>query len=186
MKKYYLDSSSTALLLIDYQERLYPAISGKKKLLKPLKILIHSAKYFEMPVYVTEQYPQVLGETLPEIKSWLKDCNTYYWEKTAFNAFIPEVQKQIKSDQIKNLIIAGIETHICVFQTVRALLKNNYSVFLADDAVGSIERRHKNNAIELMRDMGAIVSNSQSMAYDLLKDSKNPNFKAISNLLKEE
>jgi len=185
VEKYYLDSNGTALLLIDYQERLYPAISGKKKLLKPLKTLIHSAKYFEMPIYVTEQYPQGLGETLPEIKLWLEDCNTHYWEKTAFNAFLPEVQKQIEADQIKNLIIAGIETHICVFQTVRDLLKNNYSVFLAADAVGSIDKKNKNNAIELMRDMGAVISNSQSMAYDLLKDSKNPNFKAISNLLKE-
>lgn len=185
MKQYYLESERTALFLIDMQDKLYPAIADKENLLKPLKILINLAKIFDMPIYITEQYPRGLGETLPEIKTWIENGDIHYWEKTAFNAYLPEVEAQIKKDEVKNFIVTGIEAHICVLQTVRELLNNQFNVFLVEDAVGSRDNQHKNNAVNLMREMGAVISNSESIAYDLLKDSKHPDFKTISNILKE-
>lgn len=182
MKKFFLDSKNTALFFIDVQEKLAPAIFEFSTLKKPLNTLLTTAKAFKLPIYVTEQYPKGLGEILKEFKILLKDAK--FWEKTSFTALLPEVLEQIKSDGVEKLIVCGIETHVCVYQTVRDLVKEGFTVYLASDAVGSRSIDNKKNALKLMSDMGAIISNSETIAYDLLKDSKDKKFKEISQVLK--
>ncbi len=184
MKKYYLNDKSTALFFIDVQEKLAPAIHEISSMKKPLLTLIKTAQVFKMPIYLTEQYPRGLGKTLDEYSDLLRDKSVKYWEKTCFSALLPEILDQIKEDGVDTIIVCGVESHICVFQTVRDLLKEGFTVHLAADAVGSRSLDNKNTALALMREMGAIITNSETIAYDLLKDSKSENFKVISDTLK--
>ncbi|NLJ71327.1 MAG: isochorismatase family protein [Clostridiaceae bacterium] len=184
MEKYYLDQKSTGLFLIDIQTKLFPAIYRHETLVQPTNTLITTAELFDLPIYVTEQYPKGLGPTIPEHKPELEKLEANFWEKTSFTACLPEIIEKIKADDLKTLIIAGIETHVCIFQTTRDLLRLGYNVYLAADAVGSRDIENKNNALDLMSDMGAVISNSETIAFDLLKDSKAPQFKAISNAVK--
>lgn len=184
MDKYYLNSNKTALFLIDIQERMVPVIYQHELLVKPTNTLITLAKEFNLPIYVTEQYPNGLGATIPEHKNQLEELSAHFWEKTSFTGCLPEIVKKIKEDQIDTLIIAGVETHICVFQTVRDLLKLGLNVHLAADAVGSRDPENRKIALKLMSNMGAIISNSETIAFDIMKDAKAPQFKAISNAVK--
>lgn len=184
MDKYYLNPKTTGLFLIDFQIRMVPAIYEHETLIKPTNTLITTAELFGLPIYVTEQYPKGLGETIPEHKTRLEELKANFWEKTSFTACLPEIMEKINEDKIDTLIIAGIEAHVCVFQTARDLLKLGYNVYLAADAVGSRDPKNKRNILDLMSDMGAVISNSETIAFDLLKDAKAPQFKAISNAVK--
>lgn len=184
MEKYYLNQKTTGLFLIDIQTRMVPAIYQHEALVKPTNTLITTAESFNLPIYVTEQYPKGLGPTIPEHKSKLEKLEANFWEKTSFTACLPEVLEKLKADNIKTLIIAGVETHVCIFQTARDLLRMGYNVYLAADAVGSRDPENKKNALDLMSAMGAVISNSETIAFDLLKDAKAPQFKEISNAVK--
>ncbi|NLM19595.1 MAG: isochorismatase family protein [Clostridiaceae bacterium] len=184
MDKYYLNQNKTGLFLIDIQTKLIPAIYQHEALVKPTNTLITTAELFNLPIYVTEQYPKGLGPTIPEHMSKLEKLEANFWEKTSFTACLPEIIEKFKSDKIDTLIIAGVETHVCVFQTARDLLRLDYNVYLASDAVGSRDPENKKNVLDLMSDMGAVISNSETIAFDLLKDAKASQFKAISNAVK--
>lgn len=184
MDKYYLDRKTTGLLLIDIQTKMVPAIYQHETMIKPTNTLITTAELFDLPIYVTEQYPKGLGPTIPEHKPELEELKANFWEKTSFTACLPELMEKIKADKINSLIIAGVETHVCVFQTTRDLLRLDYNVHIAADAVGSRDPENKKNALELMSGMGAVISNSETIAFDLLKDAKASQFKAISNAVK--
>ncbi|HHU52864.1 MAG TPA: hydrolase [Clostridiaceae bacterium] len=184
MNKYYLDPKTTGLLLIDIQTKMMPAIYMHESLVKPTNTLIKTAELFNLQVYVTEQYPKGLGPTIPEHKEELEKIEANFWEKTSFTACIPEIMDKLKADGINTLIIAGAETHVCVYQTTRDLLQMGYNVYLAEDALGSRDPENKKNALDLMSNMGAVISNSETIAFDLLKDAKAPQFKAISNAVK--
>lgn len=184
MDKYYLNAEKTALLLIDIQEKMLPAIYQKETLLKPTKTLITTAEVFKLPVLVTEQYPQGLGATIPELKVRLDQVKANFWAKTSFSACLPEIMIQILNHKIDTILIAGIESHVCVFQTTRDLLRDNYNVHIVADAVGSRDPENKKIALQLMAEMGAVITNSETVAFDLLKDAKAEQFKVISNALK--
>ncbi len=104
MDKYYLNAEKTALLLIDIQEKMLPAIYQKETLLKPTKTLITTAEVFKLPVLVTEQYPQGLGATIPELKVRLDQVKANFWAKTSFSACLPEIMKQILNHKIVKTI----------------------------------------------------------------------------------
>lgn len=184
MEKFLLKDKKAALLLIDIQEKLAPAIEGFQDMEKPISILIETAKLFNLPIYITEQYPQGLGHTLDFVMRRFKDTPVFLREKTAFNALLPDILTDLQDKQIKTLIIAGIETHVCVYQTVRDLRLNGFEVMLAADAVGSRTAVNKENGLRLMHDLGAVISNTETIVFDLLQDSENPHFKAISRLIK--
>lgn len=182
MKKFTLDNQNTVLMVIDIQERLVPAMKVANKVIENTNILIAAAKEFNMPIITTEQYPRGLGNTVPELKDHI-DSN-YLFEKISFTAYTEDVKLALEKFGRKKIIITGMETHICVFQTIRALLAEGYDVFIASDAVCSRTKENYLNGLELIRDMGAVVSNTETIVFDLLKEAGTPEFKVLSKLIK--
>ncbi|MDD3267695.1 MAG: isochorismatase family protein [Syntrophomonadaceae bacterium] len=182
MNKYKLERDNTALIVIDLQERLMGAMQDREKVFKNTRILLDTAQQFNMPVVVSEQYPRGLGKTVDEIKEKLADY--HYLEKLDFSLFNEQGRQLLQSLHKKTFIVTGSETHVCVFQTVRDLLEAGYHVHLVRDAVCSRFDENYRNALDLMRDMGAVVSNTETIVFDLLQAAGTPDFKVISPLIK--
>jgi nicotinamidase-related amidase len=182
LEKYYLDREETALLIIDIQEKLMPAIINGNMLINKTSVLIDTANHMNIPILVTEQYPKGLGSTVEELDKNLGDAIKY--SKTSFTCCSNEILNQLIGTKVKRIIITGAEAHVCVFQTVRDLLQQGFFVFVAEDAVGSRTEDNYKNAIALMREMGAVISNTETILFDLLKESGTPEFKALVKLVK--
>ena len=182
MNKFTLDKDNCVLMVIDIQEKLVPAMQKVHKVIKNTRTLIATAKEFNIPIITTEQYPKGLGKTVTELQS-LVDPN-YLFEKVSFTAYTPQVKGLLQSLNKKKIIIVGMETHVCVFQTIRDLLTDGYEVFLACDAVCSRKKTNYKNAISLISNMGAVVTNTETIIFDLLKEAGTPEFKALSKLIK--
>ena len=178
-----LTVENTVLVLIDFQERLFPVMHDKDKLLKNVLKLVEGAKVLEIPIVMTEQYPKGLGPTLPGIKALLPDSNPV--EKVCFNccdegAFC----KSLEALKRRQVLIAGIEAHICVYQTAMALSRDGYEVQVVGDCVSS--RDPENRLVSLFR-MGAagVSPTTVEMAlFELLKVASGDKFKQISNIVK--
>lgn len=182
MKKFTLNREDTVLFIIDIQERLVPVMKYKDKVINNNLILLNAAKEMDIPVIYTEQYPKGLGATVEELVVLLENGSKY--EKVCFTAYIDDVKKKLLELGRKKVLITGMETHVCVFQTVRDLLSDGYEVFVLKDAVASRTKMNYLNGLELMANMGAVITNTETVAFDLLKTSGTPEFKVISKLIK--
>lgn len=182
MDKFTLFKEDTVLMVIDIQERLVPAMKYGKKVIENTNILVSIAKDLEIPIVVTEQYPRGLGPTVSEIKDNLGEAPIY--EKISFTAYTEEVANELKKLGKKKIIITGMETHVCVMQTVRGLIADGYQVFLVGDAVSSRGKENYRNGLALMSAMGAVVTNTESVFFDLMKEAGSPLFKKLSKLIK--
>lgn len=182
MEKYILRKEDSLLLVIDIQEKLLPTMESKKSLVKNTLMLAETARTLSVPVIITEQYPKGLGPTVPEIKQSLSDAPVI--EKVTFSGWIPELESRLIEFGRKQIVVVGMETHVCVFQTVRDLLVKGYRVFAVSDAVSSRKKTHYRNAIALIREMGAVVTNTETVFFDWLKMAGTPEFKALAPLLK--
>ncbi|NLY45403.1 MAG: hydrolase [Tissierella sp.] len=182
MDKYTLNREDTVLMVIDIQERLAPVMKYKDQVIKNTNILITAAKEMDFPIIVTEQYPKGLGRTVPELIDLVDKSNIY--SKNSFSAYTDEVKEALKSLGKKKILITGMETHVCVFQTVRDLLKEEYQVYLVRDAVSSRTKVNFLNALDLMKSMGAVITNTETTVFDLLKVSGTPEFKLMSKMIK--
>lgn len=172
------------LIVIDMQARLSGAMppEAMQQAIKHCGILVQAANLLNVPVIVTEQYPQGLGETLPEIKQHLGAIKPI--EKTAFSAAsVPKFNQQLHRDQ-SQLILTGMESHICVLQTALDLIKANKQVFIVEDAVISRNANNKSNAIARMRDAGCIITNTESLVFEWLGNAQHSAFKVISQLIR--
>lgn len=178
-----LNQEDSALLIIDVQEKLLNAVFNKEIILKNSKILATVSELLNIPTVITEQYPKGLGETIAEIKSAVKtDCN---FEKVDFNALTDKtLLKKLKQFKKKQIILFGIETHICVHQTASALIDYGFDVILAKDACGSRSEFEYNAAIEDMKSYGVNIKSTEMIIFELLKSAKHPNFKEIQALIK--
>ena len=183
MKKYMLNKEDALLFIIDIQDRLVPVMKYGKKVIKNNVILIEASKELGIPVILTEQYPRGLGSTVYEIEEKL-DSNSKKFEKTSFTGYTDEVKQALEESGKKKIIITGMETHVCVFQTVRDLLDNGYEVFIVRDGVASRKKDNFFNALELMKSMGAVIMDTETILFDLLKTAGTPEFKVLSNLIK--
>ncbi len=174
----------TALVVIDLQEKLLPAIQGKERVLDNALLLLKTAEVLGLPVVLTTQYARGLGQTVPEVVAAAPGSKPL--DKTSFGcfgdaAFLDRLAALAGRDQ---LLVAGIETHICVAQTVLGALALGYAVHVAADAVGS--RTDENRAIGLarMERAGAVLSSAEMALYELLGRSDGAAFKRILPLLK--
>ena len=135
-----------------------------------------------MKAIVTEQYPKGLGKTVSEVSNNLEGSVTY--EKTSFSGCTSEVTSALKGLGRRRIIITGMETHVCVFQTTRDLLAQGYQVFVVGDAVCSRTKGNYLNGLSLMSSMGAVVTNTETVFFDLMKQAGTPLFKELSKLIK--
>lgn len=182
MDKYILNKEDSLILVIDIQERLKPAMEQGDRVVKNTKILLESSKLMDIPVIVTEQYPRGLGNTLKEILEVREELEVF--EKNSFTGCISSVNHRLEELGKKKIIVVGMETHICVLQTCRDLILKGYDVYIAKDAVASRTRENYENALEMMKDMGIVISNTETILFDLLKKAASEEFKAISKLIK--
>jgi nicotinamidase-related amidase len=185
MNRFFIRPDNSALLVIDIQERLFAVMEEQLKpaLIKNNAILIKTAKAFGMPVIVSEQYPKGLGPTIPEIADLLTDAPKL--EKLFFSCFRDEPLKNaIVAADKKNIIVTGIETHVCVLQTVLDLLQIGYNPIVASDAVLSRNASDRVAAIEAMRDAGTVIYPTETISFMLLEKAGTPQFKQLSPLFK--
>lgn len=182
MEKYYLNRNEAVLLIIDIQDRLVPVINKVNDVIKNTNVLIDMAKEMDIPILVTEQYPKGLGFTVQEILVNLEDSNIF--EKNTFSGCTKEIFDALKRLGRKKIILTGVETHVCVYQTARDLLKAGYQVVVVADGVSSRTVENYNNGIGLMKDMGAVISNTETVLFDLLNESGTPQFRVLSKLIK--
>lgn len=181
MKKFTLNREETLLLMIDIQERLSPAIHNSDRIIDKNRILLSAFKEMGIPTVYTEQYPKGLGKTLPELAELI---SSKPYEKVMFSAYNDEVKDAIFKSGKKNILVTGMETHVCVLQTVRDLITANYNVFVVMDGVGSRTSDNYSNALQIMHDMGAVITNTETVLFDLIKTAGTPDFKMISKLVK--
>lgn len=178
-----LNPENSLLLMIDVQEKLVNALD-KNIIVKRVANLVKSAALLDIPVVVTEQYPKGLGATVAEVSSEFPE-NTPVFEKVSFNALETEgVLDKIKSYGKKQIVICGIETHICVHQTAAALLREGFEVYVVKDACASRNKYEFKQGIELMAQNGVKVTCVEIVLFEWLKTAKNPHFKAIQALIK--
>jgi len=173
----------TLFCLVDVQEKLFPHISNKDELQRTLPILLKGLKALNVPIIVNEQYKKGIGETIPVLKELVNECTAY--EKTTFSSCkTEEILTAFKNSGKKNIIVAGIETHVCVLQTCIDLLENNFNVLLATNCSGSRTKLDHKIAIKRLIQAGVMPTTYESILFELTLDAKNPNFKAISSLIK--
>ena len=175
-----LKIDETLILMIDMQERLVAGTNAEKEVTQAEKI-IKAAEILDIPVIVSEQYPKGLGQTIAN----LKNEKQKYVEKTSFSLLKEEGFIDIlKSYNKKQIVLFGIETHICVYQTAMDLLENGFEVILVKDACKSRKNDEYNTGIDLMRQNGVQISCVEIVLFELLKSSKHPNFKEVQQLIK--
>lgn len=174
---------NTGAIIIDLQERLIPQMHEKENLLKNTEILIKGLRALEIPLVVSEQYPKGLGHTVEIINETLG--NYQCLEKMSFSCCDEEsLYEFLKKMNKKWIIVAGVESHICLLQTVIDLIDKDYIPVVVEDCVSSRKQNDKKIAIERMRQTGAIITSSESILFELCRYSGNSTFKTISNLVK--
>ena len=178
-----LQKEMTALALIDVQGKLATLMDGREELYRQLQILVKGAQALELPIFWMEQYPEGLGPTIPELAELLPDQQPL--AKLCFSAcgqeeFLNGLQKSGR----RQVIVAGIETHICVYQTARDLLDEQYQVEVVADAVSSRSAANKAIGIEKMRRAGAGITSVETVLFELLREAGTPQFKEIARLVK--
>ena len=173
----------TAAIIIDVQERLFPLIHENEKLTKNLSILIQGLKALGIPIFVTEQYVKGLGPTIEPVAMLLH--HQVRVEKMAFSCCDePRVLEGIAVSGKENIIVAGIESHVCILQTVLDLKRNGYHPVVVEDCVSSRNPNDKKIAIERMRQEGAVITTYESILFELLRYSGTEAFRAVSKLVK--
>ena len=175
--------NDTAGLVIDIQDRLYPHIYNNEQIAANTAKLISGLKILEIPLMVSEQYTKGLGFTIPVIKSALGDID--FMEKKSFSCCDdPGIMDLVQKTAKKNIIIAGIEAHVCVLQTCIDLLEKGFQAVIIEDCTSSRSESDKNIALKRMEREGAIISSYESILFELTRYSGSDRFKAISQLVK--
>ena len=179
-----LNKKETGLLVVDVQEKLVKLVDRSTDVLHNIQKVVKGFQILKLPIIVTEQYPQGLGGTIPALKEYL-DPEQQYLPKTAFSCRgDPLIRNEILKAPIENWVIIGIEAHVCILQTAIDLISTNKNVVILNDAITSRSIFDYSTAIAELRDMGARITSTETVLFELLGDSKSPEFKAISQLIK--
>jgi nicotinamidase-related amidase len=177
-----MSSADTGLLVIDVQEKLVPKIPQADTLVRNIGFLIDGARQVGVPIQATEQYPKGLGATVPELASRLPVRP----DKLAFSCCaVPSVVEALEKQGRPKVVLAGIETHVCVQQTALDLLAQGFQVYVAADAVGSRYAVDHEYALRRMERAGAVLVTSETAVFEWVGGAEHPNFKAISKLIQE-
>jgi nicotinamidase-related amidase len=162
-----LERDRIGLLVVDLQERFRDLIDGMPAVVAASSRLIRYCQRLDIPVRVTEQYPRGLGHTMPEVAALFEGGD----------APAEKLRPQ--------WIVCGIETHVCVYQTVRDLLAEGKQVAVAVDAVSSCNASDREIGLGYMRDLGAQLMSTQMIMFEILRDAGTPEFKSVADILKE-
>lgn len=170
-------------LVIDIQERLVPVMEESEQLVENCAKLIQGLQILGLPLLVTQQYTKGLGETVEEIRSVIPDFQ--YIEKKDFSCFDePAVAESLAFSGVKNVIICGIESHVCVLQTAIDLKEAGYTPVVVMDCVSSRSFDNVDLAMERFRHEGIMMTSCESILFELTRSAGAPGFKEISKLVK--
>jgi len=177
------DRNQSQLVIVDMQTKLSSVMTDHiPDVVKKCAILLQSAALLEIPTIFTEQYPKGLGPTVPELALYMAGKKPV--EKTAFSCCgEPAFNRQLLGDH-QQVILAGMEAHICLLQTALDLLAQGKTVFVLEDAVISRNPENKRNALNRMREAGVIISNTESLVFEWLDLAEGDAFKKISQLMR--
>lgn len=177
------NKEQSQLLIIDVQTKLVNVMpEAVSSLIKNCSILLQAASLLEIPQLYTEQYPQGLGNTVPELSAYLSNKKSV--EKTAFSCCdAPKFKSQLFSDR-GHIVLAGMEAHICILQTALDLQAQGKTVFVVEDAVMSRNAENKANALQRLREAGIIVTNTESVVFEWLGSAESDAFKKVSQLVR--
>ncbi len=180
-----LEKESTCLMVIDVQERLFNSMEYdiRRNVVRNIGILLETANAFSIPIVVTEQYSKGLGPTIPDIRNHLDGIEAF--DKTCFNCMLDgPIEERLAKLGRKTVILCGIETHICVLTTALSLIERGYRVIVASDAACSRRKHEWKMAIGALRDAGAVIYPTETIAFMFIERSGTEEFKRLSPLFK--
>jgi nicotinamidase-related amidase len=188
MRSLWIDRADTGVILIDAQVKLAGAMPQQplERALKNWLVLVEAAGRLKLPLAVSEQYPQGLGHVLPVLKESVSRVMppARWMEKVEFSLCESPMFEQFLSGGRRTWIVSGMETHICVYQTVRSLVERGFRVHVPADAVVSRQKHNHRIGLDLMRRAGAVISSTETLLFDLLKRASGEDFRALSKLIK--
>lgn len=177
-----LRARDTLLIVIDYQERLVNVMERAAQVTGEITRLVKAMKMLGVPVLVTEQYKKGLGPTVAAVSEWIDEASVI--EKMTFSCCGKEdFWNRLKQDHRPQIIVTGIETHVCVLQTVLDLLANGYQAHVPVGATCSRSDANRDNALSRMERAGAILTNFESVLFELLIEAGTDSFKEIRKLI---
>ena len=182
-----LDPARTAVVVVDVQEKLAPAMSAEAvaSVVRAASILVEGARATGAHVLATEQYPRGLGPTIAPIATLLTASSVTPIEKVAFSALgEPAFLRAVRRLGVRDVVVLGMETHICVFQTVRDLRALGYGVHVPFDGVASRREDHRDVGLDLCRGVGASITTAETVAFDWLRRAGTDAFKTVSKLVR--
>ncbi len=182
-----LDPKTTVLLVVDVQEKLAAAMPPESvaTLVKNTSILLETAKVLGMRVVVSEQYPKGLGPTVPELAEKLPALGVTPMPKMTFDACSDlAIARALSELAPRAVVVVGMESHVCVFQTAREFVRRGYATYVVADAVASRREENRQLGLALAERAGAIVSGTETVAFDLLGQAGTDAFKAVSKLVR--
>ncbi len=184
MKSRLLNADKAVLLVVDIQEKFVPVVFAVERLIAKTTALIEAAKLLELPIVVSEQYPKGLGSTVKALSDILPE-GAVRLEKTAFGCLGDQgIADHLKSLGRSQIMVCGLEAHVCVNQTVHQLLSAQYQVHLIEDALATRDPVNLEIGVRKMREAGAITSCVEMAIFELMGQSKHPKFKALQALIK--
>jgi len=179
-----LERDTTVLLVVDFQERLLPKITNADKIICQASALIRFARLLKIPILLTEQYRKGLGPTHPNVLAALEDVPPI--EKMAFSCFGEgRFVDALAATSRRQLLVVGVETHVCVLQTVLDALKRDLEVFVVQDALGSRAVAQRDAGLARMRQRGADIVTVEMAVFELLRQAGTEDFRAALPLIKE-
>ena len=172
------------IVAIDLQERLIPAIADRQKVVTNTVLILRLAEVLGIPVVLTTQYRKGLGETVAEVRDAAPGVTPL--DKTSFGCFLDDafLRRLSELGSRDQLLVAGVESHICVAQTVLGAIEKSYAVHVVSDAIGSRTEANREVGLRRMERAGALVSSAEMCVYELLGRSDTAAFKKMLPLLK--
>ena len=179
-----LDVENSLLVVIDVQQRLLSAMPDgvATDLVHQTGVLMQAANGLSVPIIVTEQYPKGLGSTVEPLQAYLLKVEPI--EKTCFACTgADDFMSGLRNSHRRQIVLVGMEAHICVLQTALALLAQGYQVFVVEDAISSRTQQNQTNALQRLYQAGIIMTNTESVLFEWLGDAKHPEFRTLSKLI---
>lgn len=173
--------NNTLFVMIDIQEKFSGVIDQLGEVIKNASILNQASQLLEIPLIVTEQYPKGLGHTITDI---VIPASAQIFEKKSFSIFNQEISAAIPQTGKTTLVLYGIETHICLYQSALDALLRGYQVYFVADAVSSRKKENKEIAIRRLEKLGAEIVSTEMLLFELMQSADHPAFKQISGLVK--
>ena len=181
-----LTREHTAVVVVDVQERLFPAMDAdhREEVMRNIKVLATSARRLRVPIFVTEQYPKGLGHTLEEVVDALGP-GVEPIEKVAFSSCgVGAFRSGLEAAGARHVVLAGIEAHVCVLMSALDLLAEGYSVHVVADAVTSRTQANWRLAMDYLRQAGAVVTSTETVLFQLLGQADTEDFRELARLVR--